>query len=375
MAYELTFYLVTPGAGYSETNSPATSNRIDIGSHSAITITFTDDDAQLHQVGHDDTPAVLRDEVTVNGTTYPAGTEVALSNPTTFNSAFGRLTMQGLLVKDGDEWVPILAPTGSRPGLYIFAKDVNSADPDYGKPVTLPPGSHGIRSQSSNDGTVHITYNGEPDPSSPPCFTLGTLIDTPGGPRPVEALRAGDLVLTRDHGAQTVVWAGRQHLDGAQLLEAPNLRPIRIAAGALGPGCPARDLVVSPQHRILLTSRILTRITGEAEMLTPACQLLGWPGVEVLPAESGVTYLHLLFAGHEVIRAEAAWTESLYLGPEIRKRRSAMAREIATLFPALLTHTAPLPAPARGFLRGRRLRELTRRAQKNARDLVEAPSG
>ncbi|MCU0816565.1 MAG: Hint domain-containing protein, partial [Cypionkella sp.] len=34
------------------------------------------------------------------------------------------------------------------------------------------------------------------------CFTLGTRIDTVDGPRPVEALVPGDLVLTRDHGPQ-----------------------------------------------------------------------------------------------------------------------------------------------------------------------------
>lgn len=380
MAYELTFYLATPGRSYSESASPIFSGarRVDIGQNDAVTIKFADDDPYLHQAGFDSTPGTLLDDLTIGGTTYPAGTEVALSPPTQLATRVDgdpvTLHMQGLLVRDGDEWKPVLTPTQANPGLYIFTKKVDEGHPDHGKPFDMPPSSYGVRNIHTNDGTVHVTYGGEPDDTAP-CFTLGTLIDTPQGPRPVEDLRAGDLILTRDHGAQPLIWTGRAFLSGAQLAKAPNLRPIRIAAGALGQGCPARDLVVSPQHRMMLVSRILSRIIGEAEMLTPACQLVGWPGIEVLPAESGVTYLHLLLQRHEVIRAEGAWTESLFLGPELRKQQSAMAREIAALFPALLKQAAPQPVPARQFLRGRPLRELTRRARKNARDLVESLPG
>ena len=45
-----------------------------------------------------------------------------------------------------------------------------------------------------------------------PCFTAGTLIDTPSGPRAVEELRPGDLVTTRDHGPAPLLWAGASRL-------------------------------------------------------------------------------------------------------------------------------------------------------------------
>lgn len=386
MAYELEFYSLSPVRTYSSTESPRFSGVTSVESIKTTAIRFIDDDDKLDQVGEDDTPARLLEELVItlgNDETHviPAGTEIALSAATRVTFRFGpskELYVQGLLIRDENgDWVPPV-PVDQGGGLYIYTEAVTDSSPNFGKTVEWESDSRGTftgRPYSNVPFKVAIPYQGEPDPETPPCFTLGTLIDTPDGARPVEALRAGDLVLTRDHGAQALVWTGRAELSGGALADAPNLRPIRIAAGALGPGCPARDLVVSPQHRMLLASRIALRLTGEAEVLVPACQLAGWPGIEVLPAENGVTYLHLMLARHEVIRAEGAWSESLYPGPEIRKRRSAMAREIASLFPDLLAADGPLPQPARPFLRGRKLRELTRRAQKNARDLVEALPG
>lgn len=66
------------------------------------------------------------------------------------------------------------------------------------------------------------------------CFLSGTLIATPDGEVPVETLRAGDLVLTRDHGAQPLVWTSHSAVSREVLDRAPNLRAIRIEAGALG---------------------------------------------------------------------------------------------------------------------------------------------
>ena len=81
------------------------------------------------------------------------------------------------------------------------------------------------------------------------CFDEGTLISTPSGVVPIEELRVGDMVQTRDNGPQRLLWVGARRLGAAELAANPHLRPVLLQAGYFGL---ARDLVVSPQHGILL---------------------------------------------------------------------------------------------------------------------------
>ena len=192
---------------------------------------------------------------------------------------------------------------------------------------------------------------------------------------PVEELRAGDLVLTRDAGAQPLVWAGGRRIPAAVLAERPELRPVRIAAGALGAATPLRDLVVSPQHRVLVGGRIAARMFGCDEVLVAAKHLVGAPGIEVLPDERDADYVHLLCDRHEVLRSEGAWTESLLLGSEAMKMLGdAAVAEIAALRPGQVGPEAPAPVPARRLLRGREARALLARHLRHGRALAPAES-
>jgi hypothetical protein len=83
----------------------------------------------------------------------------------------------------------------------------------------------------------------------PPCFSPGVLIRTETGARPVESLAPGDLIWTLDHGFRPLGRLLTRRIGAAELASDPALRPIVIRAGALGPGRPARDPRVSPQHR------------------------------------------------------------------------------------------------------------------------------
>ncbi len=87
---------------------------------------------------------------------------------------------------------------------------------------------------------ITITIQG----TTPPCFTPGMLIATPQGPRPVERIAPGDLVLTRDHGARAVLWTGMR-----RIVAEGDLAPIVIAAGMLGN---RREIIVAPQHRVCI---------------------------------------------------------------------------------------------------------------------------
>lgn len=171
-----------------------------------------------------------------------------------------------------------------------------------------------------------------------PCFTPGTLLDTLCGPVPVEEIAVGDMVLTRDSGYRPVRWVGRRDLSLADLIARPDFRPVQIARGALGADCPDRDMLVSPQHRMLLTGAGAELLVGEAEVLVAALHLDGRAGVtRVLPRE-GVSYVHVMFDEHEIIRADGAWSESFQPGKaSLEGLGDDQRAEILALFPELAT--------------------------------------
>ena len=146
-----------------------------------------------------------------------------------------------------------------------------------------------------------------------PCFTPGTLIDTDRGSVAVETLQAGDMVITRDGAAKPIRWIGTKQISSHGLRADPALQPVQIRAGALGGGLPLRDMRVSPQHRMLITGVRAELLFGEDEVLVSALHLVGSPGIDRLTCLT-VTYVHLLFDQHEIIRADGSWTESLQPG-------------------------------------------------------------
>jgi hypothetical protein len=169
-----------------------------------------------------------------------------------------------------------------------------------------------------------------------PCFTPGTRIATPTGEVAVEDLRAGDKVLTRDNGVQELRWSGHCDLAARDLAQRPHLQPVRIAAGSLGNGLPERDMLVSPNHRMLLTAERAQLYFAEYEVLVAAKHLVGRAGIRAVAAQSGVRYLHFLCDQHEVVLANGAWTESFQPGAQaLRGVGRAQQAEIFELFPEL----------------------------------------
>ncbi|MEO1239560.1 MAG: Hint domain-containing protein [Pseudomonadota bacterium] len=157
------------------------------------------------------------------------------------------------------------------------------------------------------------------------CFTPGVMIDTQEGPRAVETLAPGDLVVTLDHGLQPVVWIRKTDtpLDGLDIEK----RPVLISAGALGQDRPAQDLVVSPQHRIMVgCEKQLDRVFGE-EAFVPAKALTPLPGVRHMTDQSQIQFIHFACARHEVVTANGCLTESLLLGPMVLQSLSSAEHE------------------------------------------------
>lgn len=169
-----------------------------------------------------------------------------------------------------------------------------------------------------------------------PCFTPGTLITTHRGEVPVEHLAAGDRVVTRDNGIQTVRWVGKSQMFLQDFQAEPHLLPILIRQGSLGKGLPERDMMVSPNHRILVANEKTALRFADREVLV-AAKHLTTQGVHTVQS-SGTTYIHFMCDRHEVVLADGVWTESFQPDDHsLKGMGNAQRLEIFELFPELKT--------------------------------------
>ncbi|QFT59558.1 hypothetical protein FIU94_12055 [Sulfitobacter sp. THAF37] len=201
-------------------------------------------------------------------------------------------------------------------------------------PDGMPPADTNLRTGGivdNSDMIAHTSLGG-----SVVCFASDTLIETAEGAVPVQSLRAGQLVLTRDGGLQPISW-----ISSTTVPAQGDLAPIVITKGTLGND---RDLVVSPQHAILLQDWRAELFFGQEEVLVRAKDLLGHDGIY---RRSGgrVRYHHILLDAHHLIQSEGLWTESLYPGDmTLQSVNEAAGAEIRKLFPDLATY-GPKAAP------------------------------
>lgn len=159
------------------------------------------------------------------------------------------------------------------------------------------------------------------------CFAQDTSIDTPYGPRKIETLRPGDMVLTRDSGPQALRWIGQRRVRGVG-----DFAPIEFAPGSIGN---SDTLRVSPQHRMLIDDYRAALYFGEDEVIAAASFLVN--GGDIVQRQMPeVTYFHLLFDSHELIRTGGAWSESYQPGAYSLPGLEDKARhELFALFPEL----------------------------------------
>ena len=247
---------------------------------------------------------------------------------------------------------------------------LNGVPVTIGTPVTLPSGE---TVTLNADGTITVVADADSDDISfsyeiesstgqtdiglvtvdtIPCFVSGTMIKTPSGEVPVESLEPGDLVMTHDDGAQPLRWIGQRTVTAKD-----SFAPVKIKAGTFGAH---RDLLVSPQHRVLIRDSLAELLFGEAEVLISAKDLVNDNSVRI--QEGGdVTYVHLLFDRHQVIFSEGLTTESFLPGPQTSHAfEQDVIDEICAIFPEIDPDTGLGYSPAaRRTLRGYEARMIT----------------
>lgn len=291
---------------------------ITLNSNAWETVEIVDNDSSF---ADNDGSQQLDGDQTYGGTSYTSGTRIEAEYTITVQDPDGNTyTIIGLNIREAGA----TNSYGTTEGLAFIGPI--GGFPLVGVPLTVISASEG-----PSDGTTDYD-----DYATPPCFTAGTLINTADGPRAIEDLQVGDLVDTLDHGLQPVRWTGSASFSASDLTSHPELEPILIEKGALGSGLPTRDLIVSPQHRVLISDWRAELYYGEAEVLVAAKYLVNSGSIRSLTTKESVTYIHVLFDRHEVILSEGVFTESFQPGAEVCNGLSAdVQAELIKVFPEL----------------------------------------
>ena len=159
------------------------------------------------------------------------------------------------------------------------------------------------------------------------CFAKGSLIETDRGQVPVEELSVDDLVKTRDHGFQPIRWIG-----GKTMSAVGKLAPIVFAKGAIGNDV---ELVVSPEHRMLIEGYRVEMLFGQDQVLVSAKFLCDGDMI-YRKAGGTVTYFHFMFDQHEIVYSNGVPTESFLPEKNAMSGLECSAQqEIFEIFPEL----------------------------------------
>jgi T5SS/PEP-CTERM-associated repeat protein len=132
-----------------------------------------------------------------------------------------------------------------------------------------------------------------------PCFAAGTRISTDRGEVAVEAIEVGNRVrVLLGGGFSEVIWVGRREVDCACHAQPRKVWPVRIAAGAFGPGRPHGDVWLSPDHAVFVN-----------DVLIPIRHLINGSTIAQVKMDR-ITYHHIELAEHDVLLAEGLPAES-----------------------------------------------------------------
>ena len=154
-----------------------------------------------------------------------------------------------------------------------------------------------------------------------PCYAAGTPIATPDGDVPVESLREGDLVETVFGGPVPVKWLGQRSVACGRHAAPATVWPVRVAAGAFGPGLPRIDIFLSPDHAVYVN-----------EVLIPVQYLIDGTAIVQVPVQN-VTYYHVELATHDLLFAAGLSAESyLETGGRAKFENAREAERVVQLF-------------------------------------------
>lgn len=292
--------IAPPNAIAGQADAPTT---FQMALHSGVVaqhLKVTDDDSFFDDLNIG--PQISTVPITLDGVTYPAGSQIVVTYV--------------IDTKDGFDGFAFHLSSGA-PRSHQTTGFVTNQKMTTGQTYTFK-----SKTDANPDAIPHSEFA---------CFTAGTLIKTDMGERAIEIINAGDRVMTRDHGMQTVRWVGSRTVPAFG-----DLAPIAFEAGTLG--CSTR-LMVSPNHRMLISGAMAELVCGDPEMLICAKLLVNDRNVHRMSGGL-ITYVHIMFDYHEVIWANDCPSERFYAGDQaINSLNTEQAREILVIFLELRSGT------------------------------------
>lgn len=139
-----------------------------------------------------------------------------------------------------------------------------------------------------------------------PSISAGSLIGTSDGPRPIERLNRGDMVLTEKNGYQPIRWIQKWDTPAVGFYS-----PIKLRRPYLGL---SQDIFVAPHQRMIMTGTSAEYLFGRESVMVKAMHLLSYPAASLASGMRITTYYQLILDQHECIEIGGAWGASQYLG-------------------------------------------------------------
>ena len=235
--------------------------------------------------------------VSIGGTTYSFTFELAGTLPTTNNN--------------GAQQVPDQLEGGA---VYIITVQDYPSAGDTTRLAFLPDGTvTQTEMDAFGNGAIDVQNLDTTPPAAPVCLLKGTLIRTPAGDRPVEALRQGNLVVTASGKLMPIRFITYQRFKDPGRVDPAGIRPVVIPENFFGPHRPCRDLFVSPNHRISLCGGPVEMIFGEERVFAEAKFLFSEASRDCT-ADGYIDYYNILLEDHDEVIANGQPVESLFLG-------------------------------------------------------------
>jgi hypothetical protein len=243
-------------------------------------------------------PASLEANVLADGVTFTPGSEGAdliLKANATINVLTSSISSFGYL--DNIDFQGAGTPVIGDPvdisftgGLSTFAVTTSSGVETFSLMGDYTGDSFAV----SADGAGGFNFTDET-----PCFAAGTRILTIDGEVPVEDLKVGDTAVLFDGQEAPVIFIGTRHVDLTRHARPRLANPVRIPAGALADGIPARDLLLSPDHALFID-----------HVLVPAKDLVDGVMITQETSRASIRYYHVELEHHGILLAEGTPAES-----------------------------------------------------------------